>query len=189
MDFSALIKPLVTSLEEGALILYPTETIWGIGCDATNEAAIQQIDALKQRKEGKNYILLVDSLELLQDYIEYIPPKASNLIAYHRRPLTIIYSQPKNLPTSLLAPDGSIGIRVTLDPFCKALIKAFGKPIVSTSANISGKPYPKAFKDIDNTIKTGVGAVAMHRQLDQSENSPSVIVKVVDGEDLIFIRK
>ena len=189
MDFSTLIEPLVKSLEEGALILYPTETIWGIGCDATNETAIKQIDRLKQRKEGKNYILLVDSLDLLQKYVEYVPPKASNLIAYHTRPLTIIYSQPKNLPKSLLAPDGSIGIRVTLDPFCKALIKAFGRPIVSTSANISGQPYPKAFKDIDLSIKKGVDSIAMHRQLEVSESSPSVIVKVVDGEDLIFIRK
>ncbi|BDS11777.1 L-threonylcarbamoyladenylate synthase [Aureispira anguillae] len=189
MNFTKDISTLVKELEAGNLILYPTETIWGIGCDATNEAAIQKVDALKKRAAGKNYILLVDSLELLADYVDYIPPKANNLIAFHTRPLTIIYNKPKNLPSSLLAEDGSIAIRVTLDPFCKALIHAFGKPIVSTSANISGQPYPQSFSEVDATIKKGVDGIAQHKQYEQSDALPSVIVKVVDGKDLIFIRK
>jgi L-threonylcarbamoyladenylate synthase len=189
MNFTKEIAPLVEALEEGNLILYPTETIWGIGCDATNPDAIKKIDALKNRKEGKNYILLVDSEARLAEYVEYIPPKASNLIAYHTRPLTIVYDKPKNLPACLLAEDGSIAIRVSLDPFCKALVNAFGKPIVSTSANISGQPYPKTFLDINNAIIKGVASIAQYKQYEESETPPSVLVKVVDGEDLIFLRK
>lgn len=189
MNFTKEITPLVEALEEGNLILYPTETIWGIGCDATNAAAIEKIDALKDRKEGKNYILLVDSEARLAEYVDYIPPKASNLIAYHTRPLTIVYDQPKNLPASLLAEDGSIAIRVSSDPFCKALVNAFGKPIVSTSANISGQPYPKTFLDINNKVRKGVASIAQYKQYEESEMSPSVLVKVIDGEDLIFLRK
>lgn len=189
MDFTAEIPELVQHLEQGDLILYPTETVWGIGCDATNAAAIQKIDALKKRSSEKNYILLIDSIEHLGEYISYIPPKASNLIAYHKRPLTIVYDAPQNLPASILAEDGSIAIRVTLDPFCKALIAAFGKPIVSTSANISGQPYPRSFAEVSAPIRNGVDAIARHRRAESNENTPSVIVKVVDGEDLIFLRK
>ncbi len=189
MNWERESKRLAAQMAAGNLILYPTETIWGIGCDATNEQAVARIDALKKRAEGKNYILLMDSIERLEEYVAYIPPKASKLIAYHSRPLTIIYEQVKNLPSSLLAPDGSIAIRVTQDPFCKALIADLGKPIVSTSANTSGKPFPKQFSDIEPRIKKGVNAVAQHRQEEVSAQSPSTIVKVVDGEDLIFIRK
>lgn len=189
MNFTNEIRTLVNALEQGNLILYPTETVWGIGCDATDEVAIQKIDALKKRAKGKNYILLIDSLENLKNYVDYIPPKANNLIAFHSRPLTIIYDKPKNLPLSLLAEDGSIAIRVTMDPFCKELIRAFGKPIVSTSANISGQPYPKMFSEISAEIRKGVAAIAEHKQYDKNEGTPSVVVKVVDGEDLIFIRK
>ena len=189
MNFTKEIAPLVKALEEGNLILYPTETIWGIGCDATSAAAIAKLDALKDRKEGKNYILLVDNQARLAEYIDYIPPKASNLIAYHTRPLTIVYDKPKNLPACLLAEDGSIAIRVTLDPFCKKLVNAFGKPIVSTSANISGQPYPKTFLDIDAVLTKGVASIAQYKQYEESEMPPSVLVKVVDGEDLFFLRK
>jgi L-threonylcarbamoyladenylate synthase len=189
MNFTKEIAPLVEALEAGKLILYPTETIWGIGCDATNPAALEKLDALKRRKEGKNYILLIDNQARLSEYIDYIPPKASNLIAYHTRPLTIVYDQPKNLPDSLLAEDGSIAIRVTLDPFCKALVNAFGKPIVSTSANISGQPYPKTFLDIDDALLKGVASIAQYKQYEESEASPSVLVRVVDGVDLVFLRK
>lgn len=181
---------LVAALNKGDLILYPTETIWGIGCDATNEAAIQKVDGLKQRLKDKNYIVMVDSMEMLSQYLAYIPPKACDLIEYHKRPLTIVYDQPQNLPNCLLACDGTIAIRVTLDPFCKQLIKTFGKPIISTSANISGQAFPKSFMEIEESIKNGVQAIAAHQQSGIiSNSSPSTIVKVIDGKDLIFLRK
>src|SRR5688572_1106943 len=122
MDFTAEeIAYLANVMKDGGIILYPTETIWGIGCDATNEVAIEKINILKKRPEDKNYILLIDNELRLREYLEYLPPKASNLIEYYTRPLTIIYDKPKNLPASVLAKDGSIGIRVTSDSFCKAL--------------------------------------------------------------------
>lgn len=180
---------LAAQMEQGSLILYPTETIWGIGCDGTNEEAVKRMDILKKRKEGKNYILLVENVEHLGKYIAYIPPKASKLIAYHVRPLTIIYEHVQNLPVSLLAEDGSIAIRVTKDPFCQALIKDLRKPIISTSANTSGQPYPKQFSDIESHIIKGVDAIAQYRQEEVTDQIPSTIVRVVDGQDLIFIRK
>ena len=189
MHYSRQIPLLVKDLEEGKLLLYPTETIWGIGCDATNDKAVQKINLLKKRVLDKSFILLVNDMEMLSRYVQYIPPKARNLIAYHTRPLTIVYDTPLHLPKAVLAEDGSVGIRVTLDPFCKDLIQQFDKPIVSTSANLSGQPFPTSFTDIDPQIIRGVHRVAEYRQSEIAKQTPSVIVKVVDGEDLIFLRK
>ena len=189
MEYSRQIPLLANDLEEGKLLLYPTETIWGIGCDATNELAVQKIKVLKKRTADKSFILLVSNVEMLARYVQYIHPKARNLIAYHQRPLTIIYESPMQLPAAVLAEDGTVGIRVTLDPFCKDLIQSFNKPIVSTSANVSGQPFPTSFDTIDTQIMKGVDRIASHRQAEISDQTPSVIVKVVDGEDLIFLRK
>ncbi|MCH2021294.1 MAG: threonylcarbamoyl-AMP synthase [Saprospiraceae bacterium] len=190
MDYLYQIPELISTIEKGGLILYPTETIWGIGCDATNEKAISKLNKLKKRSADKNYILLVDNIDLLSQYISYIPPKARNLIEYFSKPLTIVYDQPKNIPDSLLADDGSIAIRVTSDPFCKTLVNRLAKPIVSTSANISGSPFPTSFDDIEPLIKEGVDVIAEYRQNEINKDiTPSTIVKVVDGMDLIFIRK
>ena len=189
MDFYQEIPFLVEHLHKGNLILYPTDPIWGIGCDATNAAAIAKIDALKQRKSGKNYVVLIDTYEHLENYVEYIPVKARNLIEFHQRPLTIVYGQAKNLPVELVAEDGSIAIRVTKDPFCQKLIKEFGKPIISTSANISGEPFPVSYEDIDTVIINQITAIAKHKQTEKMNGMPSVIVKVEDNKDLLFLRK
>lgn len=189
MNDASNISALVDALETGHTILYPTATVWGLGCDATNAAAVEKVGALKQRSPEKSYILLADSLAMLQEYVAYIPPKANNLITYYERPLTIIYERPQNLPDSVLAADGSVAIRVTKHPFCKALIEAFGKPIVSTSANISGEPFPQHFDNISPQIKANVGAIAqVDSSLFAATANPSTIVKVIDGQDLIFIR-
>ncbi len=189
MDFYQEIPLLVEHLQKGELILYPTDTVWGIGCDATNEAAIAKIDDLKKRKSNKNYLLLLDSYENLLKYVEYVPVKARNLIEYHTRPLTIIYETPKNLPSRLLAEDGSIAIRITKDAFCLKLIESFGKPIISTSANMSGSPVAQSFKEIDANIKNSIKAIALYRQNEEIETTPSTIVAVKDDKDLIFLRK
>ncbi len=189
MDFYQEIPFLVEQLQQGELILYPTDTIWGIGCDATNIDAIHQIDVVKQRAIGKHYVLLMDSYDMLEEYIAYIPLKARNLIDYHSRPLTIVYDEPLGLPKEILAGDGSIAIRITKDPFCQEVIQSFGKPIVSTSANISGQPFPTCFADIDMQIKTAIKGIAKHRQQETVTAVPSTIVKVEEGKDLIFIRK
>lgn len=181
---------LKSILKEGKVILHPTDTIWGLGCDAQNEEAIERIYDLKSRPKEKRFLLLVSSLEMLQKYVHPVPPKASNLIQYHERPLTIIYDQVQGLPESLLAEDGSIGIRVTQDPFCQAFIEAFGGAIVSTSASISGEDFPKCFNQISPLLKDGVDYVAQYK-LDQEPQdvSPSTIVSLDERNDLVFIRK
>lgn len=189
MDFYQEIPFLVEQLQQGELILYPTDTIWGIGCDATNIEAVHQVDVVKHRTTGKNYVLLMDSYDMLEEYIAYVPLKAKNLIDYHSRPLTIVYAEPVGLPKELLANDGSVAIRITKDPFCQTLIHSFGKPIVSTSANISGEPFPSSFADIDIRIKAAIKGIVKHRQEETITAVPSTIVKVEEGQDLIFIRK
>ncbi|MCH2046579.1 MAG: threonylcarbamoyl-AMP synthase [Saprospiraceae bacterium] len=190
MNLQHEIDQLTNALNNGEIILYPTQTIWGLGCDASNETAVQQLLQLKNRPVEKGLIVLVDSLESLKKYINYIPPKASNLIEYHTRPLTIIYEQIKKelFAPSVCASDGSLAIRVTLDPFCKQLLQQFGKPIVSTSANFSQAPYPKSFADIDPELSKQVAYVADYKREKISNAAPSTIVKVVKNE-LLFIRK
>lgn len=183
------IQQLVTHLQQGNLILYPTETVWGLGCDALNPNAIEQLNQLKKRKSDKSYVLLLDNLTQLKHYVEYIPRKASGLVLYHDEPLTIIYKKPIGLPHAVLAEDGSVAIRITKDPFCKALIEAFGRPIVSTSANISGEPYPNSFHEISQPILDGVHYAADHNRDIISSLKPSTIVALDDNEDLIFLRK
>src|SRR5690606_20511327 len=139
------INQALETLRNGGLILYPTDTIWGIGCDATNPEAVERVFRLKGRDPAKSLIVLLDSDHQLQSYVTEVPDVAYQLIEYTERPLTIVYSGAKNLPPNLLAPDGSIGIRIVKHPFCSPLLQRFRKPIVSTSANISGHPAPTNF--------------------------------------------
>src|SRR5690606_31299331 len=135
-------------LRTGGLILYPTDTIWGIGCDATNPAAVERVFQLKGRDQRKSLIVLLDNESKLPGYVQEVPEIAYQLIEYTERPLTIVYSGAKNVASNLIAEDGSIGIRIVEHPFCNALLQRFRKPIVSTSANISGQPAPKNFSAI-----------------------------------------
>jgi L-threonylcarbamoyladenylate synthase len=183
------IHRLAQVLHSGGTLLYPTETVWGLGCDVQNTAAIDRIFEIKQRPREKQFVLLVDSIGSLEQYVEQIPQKAIRLIEYYEKPLTIVYSNARNLPPILIGQEATVAIRVTRDPFCQALCQHFGGAIVSTSANLSGEPYPTCFADIPQQIKDSVTAIAQHRQDDTTYAPPSTIVKVVDGEDLIFIRK
>lgn len=183
------IQELSNRLKKGEAILYPTDTIWGLGCDVQNTAAIQKIYQIKQRPATMPFVLLVSDMAMLQQYVARIPPKAGDLIEYYERPLTIIYKEIQNLPTAILAENGTVAIRVTKDPFCRAFIKAFGGAVVSTSANISGKPFPSCFAEIDESIKKGVDYIVEHRQEELSALSPSVIVSFDDSNELVFIRK
>lgn len=190
MNLQHEIDQLTNTLNNGGIILYPTQTIWGLGCDASNETAVQQLLQLKDRPVEKGLIILVDSLASLKQYVNYIPPKASNLVEYHTRPLTIIYEQIKKelFAPSVCASDGTLAIRVTQDPFCKRLIKEFDGPIVSTSANFNNAPYPKSFSEIDPELSKQVAYIADYKRDEISNTTPSTIVKVVKNE-LIFIRK
>lgn len=178
----------VLALENGGIILYPTDTIWGIGCDATNAEAVEKVYALKQRDRSKPFILLVSSIDMLRKYVERVHPRVETLLVYHERPLTIIYDQPVNLPRNVLAPDGSIGIRIVKDEYCRQLIERFGRPIVSTSANISDEPFPSHFGEISSAVIIGVDHVVKHRQMDKEMGEPSVVARISDGAELEFLR-
>ncbi len=139
-------------LSNGGVILYPTDTIWGLGCDATNEAAIRRIIKIKGRDSGKNLLILVKDEEMLRSYVEYIPQQALQLLHFSNQPTTIIYPKAKNLPIHLLSNSESIGIRIPKHDFCQSLLAEFGKPIVSTSANFSTQPSPCCFSQIDSRL-------------------------------------
>ena len=164
-------------LENGGIILYPTDTIWGIGCDATNEEAVKKIYALKRREETKSMLLLVDKPERILSYIKEMPELAWNLIEYTEKPLTIIYPGAKNLAKNLIGEDGTIGIRVSSNEFNKKLIERFKKPIVSTSANISGETSPTCFAEISDELKSSVEyCVNLDRNLIRNQSSSIIML-------------
>jgi L-threonylcarbamoyladenylate synthase len=172
---------------KGGIILYPTDTIWGIGCDATNPEAVRRIYELKRRRDAKAMIILADSPAMLDEYVENRPAMALDLIKRAGKPLTIIYEKGRNLAHNLLAQDGSIGIRITGEAFSKSLCERTGLPIVSTSANYSGEPFPGSFKDISEGIRNGVDYVVDYRRGDGESTVPSGIIKLtgVDSFDII----
>lgn len=175
-------------LKQGGLILYPTDTIWGIGCDAFNEGAIENIYKLKGRSAEKSLIILVDEARNLFKYLSNPHPDIIQIIRAFERPTTVIYEDPIGFPDRLLAADGSLGIRVVRDAFCKRLIKKFGGPIVSTSANLSGDPSPGNFSEISEAIKSGVNYIAEHRQDETGQAVSSRIVKIKDDGVLEILR-
>lgn len=176
-------------LKNGGLILYPTDTIWGIGCDATNSEAVEKVFQLKGRAEEKSMIILLDSDNKLQSYIKEVPEIAYDLIEFAENPLTIVYSGAKNLAPNVITKDGCIGIRIVKHEFCQQLIQRFRKPVISTSANLSGKPSPTIFADIDETILNGVDYVVNWEQDDRKEKKISTIMKIEPGGLFSFIRK
>ena len=184
------ISEIVHLLERGGIICYPTDTIWGIGCDATNEAAIARISSLKGRAPDKGYVLLVSSIEMLKKYATKIHPRLETLLAFHQRPLTIVYERGVvGLPAATKAPDGSAAIRVVHDEFCQELIEAFGKPLISTSANKNGEPFPPTFGAVSSEILSSMDYVVKYRQDDKEPGEPSSIAKLDRHHELEFIRE
>lgn len=176
------IKTAVQTLRQGGLILYPTDTIWGIGCDASNEDAVRRIFQLKRREDSKAMICLVDSADRMQRYLRQVPDVAWDLIELAEKPLTLILDGATGLAPSLIAEDGSIGLRVTRENISRELCYRFQKAVVSTSANISGEPSPACFNEITDEIKQGVDYVMRSRQNDLSKSKPSQIIKLgLDG--------
>jgi L-threonylcarbamoyladenylate synthase len=176
-------------VQDGGIILYPTDTIWGIGCDATNTDAVKKIYALKQREEIKSMIILVDTDNKLQSYITEVPDIAFDLIAYAENPLTLVMPGARNISPALIAADGSVGIRVTNNPFCQQLIQRLRKPMVSTSANISGRPAPEYFSKIDDDIINGVDYVVDIDQHSTEVKKPSTIMRLAPNGSFEFIRR
>ncbi len=189
MIFFDDIKISLDVLKKGGILLYPTDTIWGIGCDATNERAVNQVYRIKQRELSKSLIILVGSMEMLSNYVETIPNMVIKLIKKTKNPLTVIYQNAKNLSKNVLAEDGSVAIRIPNDEFCLELIKAFGKPIVSTSANISEEPAPKNFSQIKRSIMINMDYVVKWKQNDLTENQPSTIVMMEETGNITYLRK
>jgi L-threonylcarbamoyladenylate synthase len=183
------VKNALDVINQGGIILYPTDTIWGLGCDATNTEAIQKIYALKQRAQEKSMIILLDTENKLESYIRDVPAIAYDLIEFAENPLTLVMPGAKNLSPDLIAADGSVGVRVSKHPFCQQLIQRLRKPLVSTSANISGQPSPQNFSQISDEIITGVDYVVDIDQHDLSIKKPSTIMRLDPDGKFEFIRK
>lgn len=175
-------------LQSGGTILYPTDTIWGIGCDAGRQESVQNIYQIKQRTDFKSMLVLVDGIPMLRDHIAYLPPQAMDILEQVTKPTTIIYPGAQNLAKSLLAPDGSIGIRITSDSFCRKLIRFTGKPIVSTSANISGDPSPGTYNQISDHIRKQVNYVVDWRRDETTPSTPSAIIKLEEDGSITTLR-
>ncbi len=183
------IQKAIDVLQAGGLILYPTDTIWGIGCDATNPEAVDKVFKLKGRSNTKALITLIENENNLASYVREIPDVAYQLIEFAEKPLTIVYDDAKNLAKNLIAEDGSVGIRVTSHPFCKQLLQRFRKPIVSTSANLSGQAAPESFYDISDEIKEGVDYIVNYGRDEVNEYKASTIMKLGPSGEFQLIRK
>lgn len=183
------IQKCVKLLEEGKVILYPTDTVWGIGCDATNKDAVQRIYDIKQRQESKSMLILLDKEDKLPLYVKRIPLITWDLLPLTDRPTTFIYPNAQNLPDIITGHDGSIAIRIVKSGFCQQLIKAFGKPIVSTSANISGTPAPSAYADISPIIHERMDYVVPKSYDASTFVKPSRIIKLTDDYNFTIVRE
>jgi len=183
------LQQALETLKKGGLILYPTDTVWGIGCDAQNEDAIRRIFRLKQREDSKSMLCLLDAPGKLQGYVEEVPEMAWDLIELTTKPLTIIYPGAKNVAAPLIAEDGSLGIRITGEKFTQALCNGLHGPLVSTSANISGQPAARNYSEISEEILKGVDYVVRYRQDDCSEPKPSSIIKLGIHNEIKIIRE
>ena len=185
---SEKIKQAVDHLRKGETILYPTDTIWGLGCDATNTAAVDKLLSIKNRAENKSLIALVHSVAFLERYVREIPEVCYELIDNSDQPLTIIFEKPVQIATNALAEDGSMGFRVTSDPLCQRLIQQLNKPIISTSANLSGDPSPTCFEDISPKLKASVDYILDERTKEKM-TKPSTIIKINNDSSFKIIRK
>ena len=182
MDFSNDVEQCLSVLKSGGIILYPTDTIWGIGCDATNEEAVERVYLVKERPSNKSLIILVADEREVMKYVAHPDPRVFEYLESTKKPTTVIYEGAIGLASNLASEDGSIAIRVVRDEFCRHLIKRFRKPIVSTSANVSGQPPPKNFKDVSDKIRNGVDYVVQYRQDDIQEANSSSIIQWKNGQ-------
>ncbi len=182
------ISKCISLLKEGKVILYPTDTVWGIGCDATNEEALMRIYKIKQRNEKKSMIILIDSPQRLPMYVKRIPLIAWDLLSHVSRPTTFVYDSAYNLPEKLIHEDGTIAIRIVQNEFCKKVIRGLGHPIISTSANIAGQPAPPTFDKIDQQVIDQMDYVVSQEQSSSAEFKPSRLIKFLDDYNFTIIR-
>jgi L-threonylcarbamoyladenylate synthase len=183
------LKNAVETLKNGGVILYPTDTVWGIGCDATKREAIERIYRIKEREDSKSMLVLMENPALLERYVDDVPDIAWDLIEISTAPLTVIYPNAKNLAPNLISKDGSIGIRFTKEEFTTRLLQKFRRPVVSTSANISSEKTPASFDEISEKIKARVDYIVQYRQEDKTPTRPSEIIKLWPDGRIDIIRK
>lgn len=188
VDFENDIKQCVEVMGRGGVILYPTDTIWGIGCDALNEAAVEKVFDIKQRPKEKSLIVLLAEAKDILQYVASPPPDIIDMVENFDRPTTIVFEHALEFPENVVHESGSIAIRVVKEPFCKALIKRYRKPIISTSANISGAPGASNFSEIADEIKDKVDYVVQYRQDDLQQYAPSRIIRINDEGEIDIIR-
>jgi len=189
MIFNEDIRDSLIVLKNGGIILYPTDTIWGIGCDATNPAAVEKIFKIKSRSDNKSLLILADGIQMVERYVTDIPDIVYELTSVSDDPLTIIYPSGKNLAPGVCNEDGSVGIRICHDEFCSELISRFRKPIVSTSANFSGRPSPDNFAGIEPSVINSADYVVKYRQNDRQKHSASPVIKIGQNGTIKIIRK
>jgi L-threonylcarbamoyladenylate synthase len=189
MDFQSEVEAALNVLRGGDVILYPTDTIWGLGCDATNEEAVKKIYRIKQRDDSKSLIILVAEERDILQYVAAPDLAVFEFLAAQTRPTTVIFDNAVNLPDNLPAEDGSIAIRIVKDEFCRHLIKRLRKPVISTSANISGQTSPRFFEDISEEIKNAADHIVQWRQADKTPSEPSQIIKWMGDGRYEVIRK
>ena len=182
------IKKAVEVMRRGGVILYPTDTIWGIGCDATNEAAVKRVFEIKRRSDSKSMISLVDSPDRLVKYVRNVPDVAWDMIDLATSPLTVVFGNVQGLAPGMTSEDGSAAFRVTSEEFSKELCFRFQKPVVSTSANISGEPTAKTFDSISQEIKDSVDYVVRYNQRCKEKHEPSRIIKISENSEIEIIR-
>jgi len=188
MDINQEIQKAYEVIQKGGIILYPTDTVWGIGCDATNPEAVAKIYKLKQRAETQSMIVLMNGEKMIYNVFKDIPEVAWQIIDLSEDPITLVLDKPRNVAANLIAPDQTLGIRVVKEPFCFKLMEKMKKPLVSTSANISGEPTPKSFKEISPEIIKGVDYVVnLHRE--KIAGKPSTIIKLTNDSQVKVIRK
>jgi len=189
MDFSNDLIYCINALQRGGTILYPTDTIWGLGCDATDDQAVDKIFAIKNRPDSKSLITLVDSLQMLEKYAGTIPKSIEDILQDSSRPTTIIYTGIQGFSKRVIAQDRTAAIRLVNDSFCKSLIREFGKPIVSTSANLSGFPSAGSYAEISSEIISQVDYCVKYRQTEYIQAIPSRIIKILGSEEIQVIRE
>jgi len=187
-DYGDDIRNALKTLRAGGVILYPTDTVWGLGCDATNSEAVKKIFSIKQRAANKSLIILVNSPGMLERYVDNPPEVALQIAELTESPLTIVYDRGRSLAEGVASADGSVGVRVCADPFCDELITALRKPLVSTSANISGSDAPAIFDEISEELKASVDYVCLWRQDDRSRAKASSVIRVAGNGVVKILR-
>lgn len=188
-DYKEDLRLALKTLAEGGIILYPTDTVWGLGCDATSRESVERIFRIKKRMDSKSLIILVNGFQMLERYVSNIPDAAVTILDVSDKPITIIYPGGKNLAPGVCSEDGSVGIRICTDSFCNELITRFRKPVISTSANLSESPSPAIFSEIEEPIIVSADYVVKHRQRDINRKTPSSIIKVDDNGVIKIIRQ